>query len=154
MILASSQDVCNIPGECQDGFVLKTLGTQSYIECQIECFSTPGCNYFTFNDEVNMCIVFYNCTDITDTDCPDCSTGQRDCPICSVPGECTGILVGNAFVPNENECQEACFNNDECNWYTYDYEFEFCTMTSDCSPQNSSTLKTFGQRSCFETKGI
>ncbi len=110
-----------------------------------------NCNYFTFYEPNQFCKLLYNCSDIDANDCPDSYTGQKDCQICDQPGECVGSFVDDSFLPTKDDCQKECFNNDECLWYTYDYDFDYCLLTSDCLPMNKSAQKVFGQQSCYDS---
>ncbi len=145
-----SQDVCNVQGECRDGYHIDHSGASSYLECQSACLNTNECNYFTFNEPNDFCLLLYNCTGIDDTNCPDCFTGQKDCQICEQPGECEGNIIDNSFTPTVEDCEKQCFNNVDCNWYTYGLTFEYCLLTSDCTPKNSSNANVFGQKFCYQ----
>ncbi len=70
--------------------------------------------------------------------------------VCNEPGECQGTIVGNSFLSNEEDCQKECFNNANCLWYTFDSNQEFCLLTSNCNPMNSSTPKVYGQKDCYQ----
>ena len=147
------QDVCFVQGYCQEGVILDHLEALNYFECQIACQDNGNCSYFTFYEPSNLCNLLYNCSDIDTTGCSDCFTGQRDCPICTIPGECVGTISGYVFVPTEEDCQMECFNNDECQWYTFDPSFDYCVLTSNCIPTNTSTESIFGQKNCYQDLG-
>ncbi len=75
----SQGDICHVPGECQDSFVISYVNTDTYEDCQTECQGTQDCNYFSFYDPNDFCIMFYNCTTIDVDTCPECFTGSKDC---------------------------------------------------------------------------
>lgn len=129
------------------------LGTSSISECQTACKQTEDCNFFTFDDADNFCALYYNCSSIDDTTCTDCYTGQKDCLICSQAGECQGIDVGGAFTSTVEDCERECYDNAECQWYTYDLTFEYCFLTSDCTPRTPSSPNVFGQKECYQENG-
>ncbi len=147
----NGQDVCHVQGECQEGYQLQSLGASSYFDCQSKCQDTDDCNYFTFYDSNDFCKLLYNCTSVDASLCPQCFTGEKDCEtsICSQPGECQGSFVADLFVLDEENCQKECFENNECLWYSFDVDFDYCLLTKDCSPINS-TSKVFGQKSCYD----
>ncbi len=97
--------------------------------------------------------MFYNCTGIDDSTCSDCFTGQKDCPICQISGECQGSFVGGSYVSSVENCEEECYNDPKCQWYTYDLNVGYCFFTSDCSPKNASSPSVFGQKFCFQDDG-
>ncbi len=141
-----------MPGECQQGYQLSSLGAASYAECQTDCQQTTDCNYFTFYEQNSFCKLLYNCTNVDESLCSDCYTGQPDCSdtICSQPGECQGNIVDDEFsVLTEEECQRLCFENVQCLWYTYDYSVEYCLLTSDCVFVDTYT-KLYGQKECYD----
>ena len=81
----------------------------------------------------------------------DCYTGERDCSstqICSQPGYCQGNTLSQNAAENKLECQEQCYDNQQCLWYTFQETANLCVLTSTCSPQNA-TNSVYGQRSCF-----
>jgi hypothetical protein len=59
---------------------------------------TKECNWFTFYPSINVCQELHNCSSIDVPACPECLTGQSGCqteePVCWVPGECKGNLLG------------------------------------------------------------
>ena len=151
--LVSGQDICHVQGICQNGYHLGNIVSNSYTDCQLECQNTLDCNYFTYNDPNNICVLQYNCTEIDSSNCLECFTGQRGCLVCSQSGQCQGNLVGQAISETEEDCQEACFNDDDCLWYTFDFQASLCLLTSDCVPVNSSSLKVYGEKNCFIQNG-
>ena len=129
------------------------MAADSYYNCQSQCQGTDDCNYFTYYDPNNICVLQYNCTEIDTSNCPQCFTGERDCPVCSIPGECQGNLVGQTVSDTEEDCQRECFNDPDCLWYTYDFVLSYCLLTSDCFPRNSTSQKTYGQKNCYQDNG-
>ncbi len=120
------------------------------MECQTSCLETENCNYFTFRQSDNACVLYYNCTNIGDSNCPDCFTGEKECHICQQPGECEGNIVTITSTSTVEDCEMECFDDSECQWYTFDLSLEYCFLTSTCSPKNTSTLSVFGQKYCYQ----
>ncbi len=152
-ILVYGQDICNVQGECLDSYQIDHSITDTYLNCQKDCQSTTNCNYFTFYEPDNFCKLLYNCTNIDLMECPECYTGQKDCPeyVCSQPGECEGNFVDDTFLNTEQECLEYCFNDPECQWYSFDTIVGYCLLTSNCNPRNTSTPQVYGQRECYNS---
>ena len=120
------------------------------MECQTACIGTDDCNIFTFDQGNNFCVLFYNCTNIDDARCSDCYTGQKECLICQESGECEGNYVGGSYVSTVEDCEMECFDDSECQWYTYDMNVDYCFLTSDCLPKNASSPSVFGQKFCYQ----
>ncbi len=57
------------------------------------------------------------------------------------------------FVQDLDECQRQCFNNDDCSWYTYDLDVDYCFLTRDCQVMGTSENKVFGQKECYQDNG-
>ena len=79
---------CTIPGECQEGYQLNSLGAATYSECQINCQQTSDCNFFTFYEENSFCKLLFNCSAVDDALCSNCYTGEPGCELCGQEGEC------------------------------------------------------------------
>ena len=150
LILAFGQDACYVQGICKDSFTIDHLDAPSYLQCQSSCQQTNDCNYFTFKQSDDFCILYYNCTNIDATECPDCYTSQKDCLVCQQPGECQGNVLDYAFTQTVKDCEKECFDNSQCEWYTYELSHEYCFLTTGCIPRNSSSTNVFGQKNCYQ----
>ena len=144
------QDVCYVQGECQEGIQIDFQETNSYTQCQSLCQDNPNCNYFTYYEPTRICKLLYNCSDIDATDCPECFTSQRDCLICNQPGQCVGRFVDDILTSSNEDCQKACYDNPDCEWYTFSSDLQYCQLTSDCLPKNTTNINVFGQKNCYE----
>ncbi len=58
--------------------------------------------------------------------------------------------MDDGIVNTVDECQEACYDDGNCLWYTFDSTLNYCLLTSDCTPRNTSVPKVFGQKTCFQ----
>lgn len=150
--LCIGQDlICHEEGNCEDGYELGVTFTDTYLECQEQCQLLPDCNYFTHEETSSICELLANCTEVSPSACPTCYTGERNCSkyVCSQAGECQGVIVGQHLVDYEEECLEKCYENEDCIWYSFQYDIEHCMLTANCVPQESD--KTFiGQRGCYQ----
>lgn len=149
------QESCHVPGECQNGIQIDEQLAETYSQCQEFCIDNPDCQVFTHYESNSFCKLWYNCSGISTT-CSQCFSGERDCPtaVCSQSGQCIGEFVDDLFVNSEDECLEACYNDQDCLWYTLNMELDnYCLLTSTCNPQ-SSTTHVFGQRECFQVPNV
>ena len=75
-----AQDSCYIEGQCQDGLELDSKAAFSYYQCLEQCQNDVDCNFFTYDSDDNLCYLLANCTQINTTTCPNCYSGEKDCP--------------------------------------------------------------------------
>ena len=61
--------------------------------------------------------------------------------------------MDDVVVSTKDDCQMECFNNAQCNWYSYDFDFGYCQLTKDCIPRNSTTPNVYGQKNCYSDNG-
>ena len=47
-------------------------------ECVSLCDSDDSCNWWTFDEEGQICFLFQECTGLTDN-CDECISGQKEC---------------------------------------------------------------------------
>ncbi len=148
--LAYGQDICAMPGECGQSVQINVLPSFSYIDCEFQCQGSPNCIYFTYYQPASLCKLLSECSDVNTSQCSECYTGQRDCPVCDQQGECVGNVVGDDVGGTIDDCQADCYYDNECVWYTYDSDLTYCLLTSDCIPRDSLPSKSFGQKACHE----
>lgn len=74
-------------------------------------------------------------------------TAQSD--ICSQPGQCQGTFINQTVTESETKCQQLCYYDSECQWYTFEQTLNLCVLTSTCSPQTSNNA-VYGQKECFQ----
>lgn len=60
--------------------------------------------------------------------------------------------MSDSLTDTEDECLEKCFNEPECNWYTYDTIVDYCLLTEDCIPQNATVDDFIGQKECYQAQ--
>ena len=141
---------CHIPGECVAGFFLGGEVKASYSECLDACKSYENCQWISYYEIPQDCVYYVDCQSISSDGCIDCFTGEATCPsvVCGQPGICQGNLVGQEKANSEQECQDICFTNEQCQWYTYYQTSSDCILTSDCLPYVTST-SVYGEKKCF-----
>ena len=80
---------CNVTGECIDtgaGYEVDS----SRDSCILLCQSTPECQWWSFSPTTEICFLFQGCGEIGVDTCPECVSGQKDCPVDQMPN--SGIL--------------------------------------------------------------
>ena len=96
---ASGQDYqCFVPGECIFSQHIDILASKDEFQCLELCQNNVNCTWFTFYpDDSASCQLFATCGSISDTLCPQCITGQKECsspePVCWVQGHCLGNVT-------------------------------------------------------------
>ncbi len=51
---------------------------------------------------------------------------------CFVQGQCTGVLLEGSTVSTSELCLEACQDNDDCQWFTFDSSSSSCYLLETC----------------------
>ena len=46
---------------------------------QAQCQDYPGCNYYTFDGENELCLLFSDCPGLSEQECNGCSTSEAGC---------------------------------------------------------------------------
>jgi hypothetical protein len=74
-------------------------------------------------------------TDVYDSDDNDVDEEEDPAPLkCFVDGRCDNSQhVDGSLSANEIECLKSCKLNDDCGWFSYDYESKFCEAFANCS---------------------
>ena len=89
-----AQVTCNEPGQCINSTIITITHPLSAIECLTDCKAQPGCNFYTFNPELdNLCELFDDCGNLTIAGCTECVSGHVNCSdvqcgligLCQVP---------------------------------------------------------------------
>lgn len=75
-----AQNSCYIQGQCQDGLELDSKASFSYYQCLEQCQKDLECNFFTYDSDDNLCHLLANCTQVNPVSCPNCYSGEKDCP--------------------------------------------------------------------------
>ena len=80
--LISAQEYCQIQGQCQFGYQVSiTTSKETYLECQRQCQNDTQCTLFTHHQNSHKCQLFSICTKLSSSQCDDCYSGERNCPI-------------------------------------------------------------------------
>ena len=67
------------------------------------------------------------------------------------PGNCLGPFVGDVPVGTAQECQEACIEEDLCEWWVYHQVEKFCTLLNGCTIRDETCEDcVFGYKTCSE----
>ncbi len=65
-------------------------------------------------------------------DCSDCVSGDSDCLVCFVEGQCLGSFLGTLEADDAEDCLEVCQETDGCGWFSFDSSDGLCLLTADC----------------------
>ena len=77
---------CDLAGECQ-GKLVNFDGEDNRDDCVLFCRDNAACNFWTFDPARELCSLFETFLSLDESSCPECRSGERDCPI----GELTSI---------------------------------------------------------------
>ena len=86
-----AQVICNEPGQCTNSTIITITQALSALECLNDCKAQPGCNFYTFNPELdNLCELFDECENLTTAGCTECVSGNVNCSgvQCGLMGLC------------------------------------------------------------------
>ena len=72
--------ICGVPGQCID-VALGGTKASSVDACVIFCNADPNCNFWTFNQDSDLCMTFPGCKEVDEVACPSCVYGERECPM-------------------------------------------------------------------------
>ena len=97
---------CNVSGDCE-GNILDLTFTNSLDECVLFGLQLPGCNYVSWNQVLEDCIAYTDCTELDTTETETVSSSM-ECPVCHLPGLCLGNLVDQVRVDTEEQCVQIC----------------------------------------------
>ncbi len=82
---------CSLAGQCLESIFITEDARESAQECLENCQDTGPCHWFTYKPANSLCQLFETCESISDDNCPDCITGQKECDSvyqCNVKGRC------------------------------------------------------------------
>ena len=88
LFVFSFAKTCDKPGQCVNSIFLGSISQTNSHECQQLCENTPQCEYVSFDDESNVCLLFEDCADISEKYCPTCRSTSNDCIECDIVGAC------------------------------------------------------------------
>jgi hypothetical protein len=134
---------CNKPGRC-DGTLLDSnyLHTDAQ-DCAYDCADLEGCNYYTFDSSLNLCILTADCP-VVDQECADCVYGQKDC----VQGG-TEVVCGTVY-PGPN----GTINSPN---YPRDYDDSVnCAYVLQAEPGSvvELTITDFAVEACYDVVNV
>ena len=133
--IGSDSLTCYEEGQCQ-GTLLNAQVKHTYNECLDFCQNTSECQWFTFFDDTENCILQLDCPFI-DKSCQFCHVGQTSCPEreahCQLQIACNGQLVAPLeSALDDQKCLESCKENSQCRWFTFLTDVKSCSLMSDC----------------------
>ncbi len=67
---------CYVYGTCED-FAVGFTHSLSVDDCLDFCRLTSLCNWFTQDNDQELCIAFQSCYEFSESACPDCVSGDR-----------------------------------------------------------------------------
>ena len=149
---------CFIPGRCEHSEYLHSSFVETPNDCLYRCKGNDKCSWFTIDSSNGFCIEYSDCIDLAADHCPNCISGESTCQKqlqCSVTGECQGTVIA-AFenVTLESDCQNICWKNEKCQWYTFLSDTGFCLTYEDCTfLDDSITIALSGERNCSILSG-
>lgn len=77
MVLCSSPDPnCNVPGMCIDSPLIDALDDSTVNSCLQDCKNALDCQWFSWDQRVDKCLLFENCTQLTTEGCETCISGK------------------------------------------------------------------------------
>ena len=129
-------------------------------ECQLACHNHGSCQYFTWYELENECLLYSDCN-FNSTSCADCYTGTVTCSLydCFEPGVCIkATLLAHDYFLDPEDCLKYCQSNPECKWFSHDPSNNFiCALTSNCPDIGSACINNFcihGQVECESDSSI
>jgi hypothetical protein len=73
-------------------------------------------------------------------------------PMCYMPGQCAGIVVGFPSTDTYNDCLDVCKNNTNCKFFTHYLDTAECLEFYDCPSVDTACENCFsGQVECLPT---
>ena len=80
-----------------------------------------------------------------------CISGEVDCPLtsCTEPGEVDGNFAGSSQEEDVEGCWQACQDNMDCHFYTFNTENKLCFLLRDFKALDPTcTACLWGEKSC------
>ena len=71
-----------------------------------------------------------------------------DCQDCFSPGSCIGSTVSNTITETDCECQADCAADARCEFFTFDFGSQICTLRADCHDLASCSTCVSGPKEC------
>lgn len=79
---------CFVDGECLDSISVGVSQRETPNQCLTDCKEAETCHQFTFFRDDSVCVLFNDCTQLSDANCEDCVSGDATCDslVCNEPG--------------------------------------------------------------------
>ena len=92
LALTFSQE-CDISGQCYNATLIGISIAENSKECLKNCqeaVDISGCNWYSYNQQTQICEFLQDCDQIDSVGCPTCISGEVTCPIyqCDLQGLC------------------------------------------------------------------
>ncbi len=104
-------------------------------ECRNLCQAQTDCEYFTWFENDNDCLLFSDC-DFNATMCDNCYTGSVNCSVytCFEAGTCqNGLYLAHDHLRDADECLNYCQSEPGCKWFSFDpSDGNICVLTETC----------------------
>ena len=88
LFVFSFAKTCDKPGQCVNSVFLGSISSTSSQECKQICDATIQCEFVSFDYQSNVCLLFEDCSEISEKYCPTCRTTSNDCIECNIVGAC------------------------------------------------------------------
>ena len=147
---ASDSRRCYVHGQCQ-GFSLDFSAQYGAEGCHAFCGKLDGCNWWSWDRALSLCLAFENCTLSGGPVSEDCIMGEKLCQArdCHQQHKCKGHFVDSFVISHIEDCIAVCNYHDNCNWYTLEKIHNYCMLYEDCNLHNEScTACATGSKSC------
>ena len=146
---------CFTTGECKESVGLGATFTPTQDTCINYCRDqVRNCKWVTFipGPDTNYCELFANCNYLSNEYCEVCISGEIDCAICWVTGQCVGTPMQETQASSGTECKHQCQSWDgdtSCNWITFDASSGSCTLFNECPTLDETcTTCTTAEQDC------
>jgi len=143
---------CYVPGQCQEYSINFKMNADAD-GCQKFCGLNEACNWWSYEPEQSLCVLFTNCTESGEPDkvvCPDCISGERLCPprTCHGAFKCKGIFIDSFNIEHLEDCIGACNDNDDCMYFTLEKTHDHCVIYENCEEEIDCETCASGERAC------
>ncbi len=82
---------CSLAGQCLESLFITEATTANAQGCLEECKENQACQWFTYKPANDVCDLFKTCGYVSNENCPDCLSGQKECDSvykCNISGRC------------------------------------------------------------------
>ena len=91
---------CFVDGECLDSIAVGVSQQETADQCLSDCKEAETCHQFTFYRDDSVCVLFNDCSQLSDLNCDDCISGDASCDsiYCNEPGTEVANLICSSFI--------------------------------------------------------